>query len=157
MKLQITRNSDKPHVIKYTRDDGSVTWTNADDFFVQHDLSHYALEKILNYTSAFMGMLNNGMDIKDFENREKRKQIAITQDALYAENMANLFLMEIMQGDFENFNEVSKQAFETIHTPYPAPSLSDKKLSDIRNFFRRLLKEWKELPVGQTMILNFEF
>ena len=72
-------------------------------------------------------------------------------------NMANLFLMEIIQGNFENFNEVSKQAFETVNTEYPAPSLSEKKLSDIRFFLRRLLKEWKELPVGETMTLNFEF
>lgn len=157
MELQITRNSDKPHVIKYIRDDSTVTWMNADDFFVQHDLSHYAIEKILHYTSAFMGMLNKGMDIKDFENREKRKQITDTQEAMYAENMANLFLMEIVQGNFDDFNEVSKQAFETMNTIYLAPSLSEKEISAIRILLRRLLNGWKELPDGQTMILNFYF
>jgi hypothetical protein len=157
MKLLITRNSDKPHVIKYKRDDGSETWMQADDFFVQHDLSHYAIEKILNYTSAFMGMLNNGMDIKDFENREKRKQITVTQEAMYAENMANLFLMEALQGNFDDFNDISRQAFEKMNAPYPAPSLTEQQIADVRSFLRQLLKGWKELPNSQTMTLNFDF
>lgn len=157
MQLQITRNSDKPHVIKYIRDKGTVTWMAADDFFVQHDLSHYAIEKALQYTSAFMGMLNNGMDIKDFENREKRNQMAITKEAMYAENMANLFLMEVIQGNFDDFNKTSKQAFETMNTQYPAPSLNEKQLFDVRTFLRQLLKTWKELPAGETITLNFDF
>jgi hypothetical protein len=157
MQLQITRNSDKPHVIKYIRDDKSETWMPADDFFVQHDLSHYSIEKTLNYTSAFMGMLNNGMDVKDFEDREKRKQIAITQEAIYAENMANLFLMEIMQENFDDFNHVSKQTFEKMNTAYPSLTLSEKQIADIRIFLRQLLFGWKELPVGGTMTLNFDF
>ncbi len=157
MKLLVTRNSNKPHVIKYIRDDGSETWMYADDFFVQHDLSHYALEKKLNFTSAFMGMLNNGMDIKDFENREKRKQLSITQEALYAENMANLFLMEIKQENFDDFNEVSKQAFDNMNTSIPALTLNENQISEIRIFLLQLLKTWKELPVGQTLTLNFTF
>ena len=157
MKLQVTRNNDKPHVIRYIRDNGSATWMQADDFFVQHDLSHFAIEKTLHYTSAFMGMLNEGMELKDFENREKRKQITVTQEAMYAENMANLFLMEILQGNFDDFNDISKQAFETMNTRYPAPSLSEKQLAGIRTFLRQLLKSWEELPIGETIALNFDF
>src|SRR5262245_12291101 len=103
MKLSITRNQDKHHVIRYTRDDQSDTWMKADDFFVLHDLSHYAIEKTLQYHSAFMGMLSKGMDIKDFEDREKRKQMDLSREAMVAENMANLFLVEFSQGPFENF------------------------------------------------------
>jgi hypothetical protein len=157
MELQITRNVGKLHVIKYVRDNGSATWMNTDDFFVQHDLSHYAIEKTLNYTSAFMGMLNNGMDIKDFEDREKRKQMTVTQEGMYAENMANLFLMEVIQGNFDEFNEVSKQAFEKMNAPYPAPSLTEHQIADVRSFLRQLLKGWKELSNSQTMTLNFDF
>jgi hypothetical protein len=157
MKLQLTKNSDKPHVIKYIRDNGTATWMYADDFFVQHDLSHYAIEKTMQYISAFMGMLNEGMDIKDFEDREKRKQMTVTPEAMYAENMANLFLIETVQGDFDDFNGVFRQAFEMMNTQYPAPSLSKNQLSDVRNFLRQLLKSWIELPVNETMTLNFDF
>ena len=109
--MEITKNIGKPHVICYMRDDGSKTWMHADNFFVRHDLSHYAIEKILGYTTAFMGMLNNGMDIKDFENREKRKKITMTKEAMNSEQMANLFLMEVAQGDLADFNDTLKQTF----------------------------------------------
>ena len=67
MLLRITKNYGKPHIILYRRDDGSETWMNADDFFVRHDISHYCIEIFLGYNTSFMGVLNNGMDVKDFE------------------------------------------------------------------------------------------
>ncbi|HVT86158.1 MAG TPA: hypothetical protein VHD35_13220 [Chitinophagaceae bacterium] len=156
MEMKVTKNAGKPHIILYVRNDGSQTWMQADDFFVMHDLSHYALEKTLGYSTAFMGMLNDGMDIKDFEDREKRRQIIVSKEAAYSENMANLLLVEILQGNFENFNEVSGQVFETSWKNFPVPHLSDEEINSVRTFLRQLLKQWKELPAGETMILNFE-
>ena len=153
MLLKITKNYGKPHIILYRRDDGSETWMYADDFFVRHDLSHYCLEKLLGYTSAFMGMLNQDMDVKDFEDREKRKQITLTKEALYAENMANLFLIEIAQGNFKNFNQVAKKSFESWNKEFPAPVLTDNQITDIREFLSGVLQSWKELPTGKTMEL----
>lgn len=154
--MKVTKNAGKPHIILYIRNDGSQTWMHSDDFFVMHDLSHYALEKTLSYTTAFMGMLNDGMDIKDFEDREKRRQIIVTQEAAYAENMANLFLVEILQGNFENFNEISGQAFETPWKNFPPLHLSDEEINLVRTFLRQLLNQWKVLPAGETMILTFK-
>jgi len=156
MEMRITKNTGKPHIILYERDNGSQTWMHADEFFVMHDLSHYALEKKLGYKTAFMGMLNGGMDIKDFEDREKRKKMIVTKESAYAENMANLFLMETRQGSFENFNRVSKQAFESTWKKFPSPDLSDKDIESIRKYLRELLKAWNRLTVGKTMILKFE-
>jgi hypothetical protein len=45
MELRITKNISKPHIILYKRDNDTETWMYADDYFVRHDLSHYALEK----------------------------------------------------------------------------------------------------------------
>ena len=156
MEMRVTKNAGKPHIILYKRNDGSQTWMQADDFFVMHDLSHYALEKTLGYTTAFMGMLNDGMDIKDFEDREKRRKIIVTQEAAYAENMANLFLMEISQGNLESFNEISGQAFETSWKNFPPPHLSYEKINAVRTFLKQLLEKWEELPGGETMTLTFE-
>ena len=155
MLLRITKNYGKPHIILYRRDDGSETWMYADDFFVRHDLSHYCLEKNLGYTRAFMGMLNQGMDVKDFEDRAKRKQITVTREALYAENMANLFLIEITQGNFENFNLMSKESFESWNKEYPAPVLLENEINMIRGSLRDLLRSWHQLPAGNTMELLF--
>ncbi len=156
MQLQITKNASKPHVISYKRDDGSETWMHADDYFVRHDLSHYVIEKTLHYTDAFMGLLNKGMDIKDFENREKRLRLVVAKEAWYAENMANLFLIEIAQGNFDDFNEVSAESFKIMDLDFPPVILTVDELDSIRNYIRQLLKSWKELPAGQTMVLTFE-
>ncbi len=155
MLLQVTKNYTKPHIILYRRDNGTETWMHADDYYVRHDISHYCLEKHLGYTTAFMGMLNNGMDVKDFEDPAKRKQIIVTNEALYAENMANLFLMEIAQGNFENFNQVAKESFESWNKEFPAPVLSDDEINMIRQSLRTLLQSWNALIAGKTMELPF--
>jgi hypothetical protein len=156
MKLQITKNNSKKHIVLYQRDDGSETWMHADDFFVHHDLSHYAIEKTLGYKTAFMGMLNNGMEIKDFENREKRKQIAIIKEAVYAENMANLFLMEIAQGSFEDFNKILQDSFKPMETNLSAPVLTEKEISSVRKYLSQLIAAWKELAAGERICLEYE-
>jgi len=114
MLLQLTKNNNKPHIIKYIRDNATTTWMYCDVFFVRHDLSHYAIEKTLGYTTAFNGMKNNGTDIKNFEHREKGKAMHNTDEAWYAENMANFFLIEIAQGQLDDFNTVQQGAFESL-------------------------------------------
>lgn len=155
MLLKITKNTCKPHIILYQRDNGTATWMKADDFFVRHDLSHYALEKTLDYTTAFMGMLNNGMDVQDFENRAKRLQIIVTEEACCAENMANLFLMETTRGNFDNFNEVLASAFTDMRQSFSTPVLKESDINAVRIFLYALLQQWDELAAGETMILNF--
>jgi hypothetical protein len=155
MQLRITKNSDKPHSLLYKRDNGTETWMSAGEFFVRHDLSHYAIEKTLGYTTAFMGMLNNGMDIKDFEDRDKRLRIPLTAEGVYAENMANLFLMEIVQGGMEDMNQVIADSFIAMGRPLIPVRLSDAEITAVRSRLRQLLGDWNALPEGQTMILEF--
>jgi len=157
MELSITKNKDKPHIISYKRDDGSETWMKSDDFFVVHDLSHFALEKTLHFTTAFMGMLNNGMDVKDFESREKRMQIQVSDEAVYAENMANLFLMETTQGQLEDFKETVKQSFKKMNKAVNPPVLNDEEISAVRVYLKELISEWRLLPFGKTMTLIYNF
>ncbi len=155
MLLQLTKNIGKPHIIKYIRDNGTETWMYSDDFFIRHDLSHYAIEKTLGYATGFNGMLNNGMGIKDFEDREKRKAMNITDEAFYAENMANLFLMEIAQGKLDDFNAVQQAAFESLQLQFPKITLPAGKINEIRSYLQQLLQQWNELPAGQTLELSF--
>lgn len=154
MLLQLTKNNGKPHIIKYIRDNGTETWMYSDDFFIRHDLSHYAIEKTLGYTTAFNGMLNNGMEIKDFEDPEKRMAMQLTEEAFYAENMANLFLMEIAQGNLDDFNTVQQAAFESLGIQFPKITLAGGKINEIRSYLRKLLKQWNELPTGETIELS---
>ena len=155
MLIRLTKNTNQPHILKYIRDNGTETWTYGDDFFIQHDISHFALETILAYKTAFNGMVNSGMNLSDFENREKRAFINITDEAWYAENMANLFLTEISQGVFEDFNEVQQQTFQSFNLTYPVITLTDPIIQAIRSYLGLLLLQWKELLPNETLELTF--
>lgn len=155
MELRITKHADKAHTLLYRRDDGTETWMKADEFFVRHDLSHYALEKTLGYHTAFMGMLNAGMDIKAFENRSERRSIALTDQAVQAENMANLFLMEQTQGQLDDFNGVLSGSFKDMGTSTSATPLTAGQLDSIRSLLAQLLADWKAMEPGQTITLEF--
>lgn len=156
MELRITRREEKLHTIVFKRSDKSETWQASDDFFVQHDLSHFAVEKILDYKTAFMGMINHGMGANDFEDRGKRKKLQITAEGWYAENMANLFLIEVAQGELEDFNTVSQTAFGKMELPFTPPVLTSYEIISIRTYLRQLLQQWTFLPVNETMILNID-
>ncbi len=155
MEIRFTKYAGKQHVIKYIRDNGTETWMYCDDFFIRHDLSHYALEKILGYATAFNGMLNAGMDIHDFEDKEKRAKMNVTAEAWYAENLANLFLIEIAQGNFDDFNQVQQAAFVSFHHQYPPVTLADDQINAVRDHLVELLEKWTALPAGETLALTF--
>ncbi|MBV9988757.1 MAG: hypothetical protein JO301_13850 [Chitinophagaceae bacterium] len=156
MQIRFTKHTGKAHTIKYIRDDGTETWMQADEFFIRHDLSHYALEKTLGYKTAFNGMINSGMDIKDFEDRQKRQAMKMTNEAAYAENMANLFLGEVLQGNFEDFNAVQQQTLHFINPQIPALNLDENNIQAVRTCLRQLLEDWEALPGGETMEFAFD-
>ncbi len=156
MQIRFTKNTGKQNVIKYVRDNGTETWMYGDDFFIRHDLSHYALEKILGYKTAFNGMLNAGMDIRDFADKEKRAKLSVTAEAWYAENMANLFLIELAQGKFDDFNQVQQAAFVSFHQQYPPVTLLQATINEVRDYLSILLAQWKALPSGETLELSFD-
>lgn len=155
MRILFTKNTGKQNVIKYIRDNGTETWMYCDDFFIRHDLSHYALEKIFGYKTAFNGMLNAGMDIRDFDDKEKRARLSVTAEAWYAENMANLFLIELAQGQFADFNEVQQAAFVSFNQQYPPTFLPEDKIEAVRMYLSELLAQWNTLPAGETLELSF--
>lgn len=155
MKILFTKNTGKPNVIKYIRDNGTETWMHCKDFFIRHDLSHYALEKTLGYTTAFNGMINAGMDIRDFDNKERRAGLSVTAEAWYAENLANLFLIEIEQEPFADFNQEQQATFISFNQQYPPVSLAEDKIAAVRSCLTGLLDKWKILPAGETLELSF--
>jgi hypothetical protein len=154
VKLQFVKNEGKPHVIRYYRDDGTQTWMQADDFFIRHDLSHFAVESTLGYKTAFYGMINAGTELSDFTDREKRAALVLTREAVHAESLANLFLMDLSQGRVEDFDKMQQQAMTTSFSGTQPVSLSHEQINAVRKALSGLLLQWRKLSAGQSLLLE---
>ena len=59
--IRIKKKSDGSAALTCTRADGTVTWQRQDGqlgtFFPLHDLTHYAVERVLDLPRAFYGLL----------------------------------------------------------------------------------------------------
>src|SRR4030095_7920419 len=67
LTIRIKKNTDGTAALSCTRANGTVTWQRQlgaqGMFFPRHDLTHYAVETVLGFQSAFYGLIADGWDI----------------------------------------------------------------------------------------------
>jgi hypothetical protein len=145
----------KKNIISYQRPTFPDQWVEADYFLILHDLSHYAIETKLAYQSAFWGLIKSGIHPSVFENKEARDKFLISNEAWYAECLANLFVIELTQGELEDFNESFQQSVKQMNKDIPELYLTANQINEIRDYYKQLVNEWKALEPDQTMELIF--
>jgi hypothetical protein len=145
----------RKHLIVYKRIGQADYWLEADDFLIFHDLSHYAIERTLKYNNAFWGLIKSGINPSIFENKIERDQLFITDEAWYAECLANLFLIEITQGKFENFHQVFRESFMQMYPEKTTPKITDQEIDAIRSYYAELIQQWKSLKTDQLLTVTF--
>ena len=155
MEIIFKKREGKKNIISYQRAGLPDYWLEADDFLILHDLSHYAIETQLGYQSAFWGLIKSGVNPSIFENKEARDQVLISNEAWYAESLANLFLIELAQGAFDNFNVVFQESIIQLNKNIPELQLTIEQVNGIRIYYSQLVKEWKQLEPNQAMKLSF--
>jgi len=108
--IRIKKKTDGSAALTCTRADGSVTWQRQDDqlgaFFPLHDLTHYAVERVLELPRAFYGLLAEGWDLSDFGKPWAKGPLPV--DAHIAELIVGFFDLERATGFLgtaEEFNE----------------------------------------------------
>lgn len=109
MEIIFTKKEEGQHLINCKRIDGTETWMKVSTFFVMHDLMHYALESEFGFNSAFYGMIENGVAISDFELPKENRKFELTQEAILAEHLVNLLLIECTQ----EFLKISKKNYRS--------------------------------------------
>jgi len=149
------KNSGGKNTIIYRRTGMEDYWFEADDFLVLHDLSHYAIETKLNYKNAFWGLIQSGINPVVFENKVERDKILISDEAWTAECLANLFVIELNQGIFEDFQNVFRETFQQFFPNKTKPELSYNAINEIRAYYTKLILQWKSLEKGQVLALTF--
>ena len=155
MEIIIKRKTDKKNIISYKRVEGDDFWIEADDFLVLHDLSHFSVETNLHYNTAFWGLLKKGLHPSVFENKLLRDQLELSDEAWHAEHLANLFLIELSQGQFENINQVLKESIMQHNPSLSVPELTEDQISNIRATYRLLAATFKKLSHNESIQLKF--
>lgn len=155
MTITFKKRIDRKHVITYSTHLGVEHWFEADDFLVLHDLSHFALESVLHFRTAFWGLMQQGIPQEVFENKEARNALSLSHEAWYAEHLANLFLMELSQGKWEDINEIFESSLRQTQSDIPLFYLDNKDVEKIRALLVRLVAKWNSLCSGEKMVLDF--
>ena len=90
----------------------------ADAFMVMHDLTHYVVETQLQLENSFYGLLARGLDITDFEKKQKISPASIPAEGIRTEILVGLFLTERNDGRLlTDFNHLFLTTCQELQLP----------------------------------------
>jgi hypothetical protein len=164
MRLRFTKFSDKQPTLTCIRDDGTTTWFQSEtngDFFVYHDLTHYAVESVMGYTKAFFGLVKAGRDLNDF-NTDGETMVDLDPEASYAELFAGILSIRTYQADHMQAPESAIAYADVIQTivdrcaefELPAPVISEEKYNAVVALQRELHQRWQQTEPGSALELD---
>jgi hypothetical protein len=161
LKIRIKKKTDGSAALSCMRPDGTVTWQRQDGqqgaFFPLHDLTHYAVERVLDLPRAFYGLLAEGWDLSDFGKTSAKGPIP--QDAHVAELVVGLLDLERATGFLgtaDEFTEKVQGWYADNNRPAPSFRMSEAQLTRIRAVRAEMFALWKALPPGDTLEIPFE-
>jgi hypothetical protein len=134
------------------RPDGSATWSRVHSFFPLHDLTHFAVEKELALPRGFFGLIAEGWDLADFT--QPGTAARLPPEGLVVENLVGTF--ERLGADVPpaEFGAALADSLAAQNLPaFRAPGADE--LARVRATRAALLAQWRELPVGGTLRLEF--
>lgn len=157
LQVQFTKRSDGNVIIRCTRQDGSVTWQRYDKqagFFSFHDLSHLAVETVLELRDGFYGLIADGWDITEMDGKGPRGKLPYY--ATFAEHMVGLVLAERAGvAEQRTAAELNSQIEEMTGQPIKNP-LTDLQLESVRERIASLFRDWAAIPAGGKLDLAFD-
>ena len=153
--MEITfKKENTGNTVTCKRPDGTSTWMAAETFMVAHDLTHYVIETTLNAQQGFYGLLAQGIDITDFEKRQKISPASIPPEGIRMEILVGLFLTERNDRrplvDFNATYRETCEKFELANESLPEPLLQS-----MRKEIDEIIKKWNNLPIGSCLVFNF--
>ena len=159
--IRIKKKTDGSAALSCLRADGSVTWQRQDGqlgtFFPLHDLTHYAVERVLELPQAFYGLLADGWDLSDFGKASGKGPVPA--DAQLAELIVGFFDLERATGFIgtaDDFNEKIQSWYANNKRTPPAFRMSETQLARIREEREKAFALWKALSPGDTLQMPFE-
>ena len=160
LTIRIKKNTDGTAALSCTRSNGTVTWQRQRGaqgmFFPRHDLTHYAVETVLGFRSAFYGLIADGWDLSDFGPPWPRGRIP--EEAGVAELIVGFLDAERAsptRWTADDFNDKATIYYREHNLPTTPPTLTDDDLTRIRQRRAELFAEWEAVPPGARSKCRF--
>jgi hypothetical protein len=160
LTVRIKKKTDGDAALSCLRADGSVTWQRQEGklgaFFPLHDLTHFAVESVLELRDAFFGSIAGGWDISDFSGEGNLRRVSA--DALLAETLVGFFDLERMTGmidDARGINAKLVAHYAERKLPEPQFRITDEQVRGVHAMRAELFAKWNAVPRGETLELHF--
>ena len=134
------------------RPDGSSTWARVHSFFPLHDLTHFAVETELAQPRGFFGLIAEGWPLDDFT--QPGVAARLPAEALIVENLVGTVERIGSDATLAEFSAALADSLAAQNLPAFRPLNADE-LSRVRATRASLIAQWRALPVGETLRLNF--
>lgn len=148
MKIRFTKKENGKGQLTCVRDDGSVERAPFVPGMgvgeIPHDLVHYAVEVVLPLTRGLYGLIQEGKSTSDLLTKDwKERWKDDAPELLLSEDVAAYLQAELAHG---------RDAVEEF---YKKPEVADEKLDAARKLILKYREEWKKLPLGETLEVEF--
>ena len=159
--VRLRKRSPLDYVLTCERADGSATVqrTHGDSakFFPFHDLTHFAVETVLTHRLGFYGLVCDGWQLTDFTQPGTSKRLP--PESVAVEALVGLFDGERARGQRWTVVEFNDSLFSYLKNSrrdfMPRP-FTDSELDRVRAEQARLAALWRELPLGETLVLSYD-
>ena len=149
LMIQIKKVRDSSPTMACIRADGSRTWGRMHPFFPAHDLTHFAVESVMNCGEAFFGLIAQGWEIDDFAIPGVAQRLPF--QALWVENV----VMLVERGHLPDETALNEH-LDLLRTSHEqAFRVTADQWQQIGEVRAARLNQWSELPGGATLELAF--
>ena len=160
LQVELTKRADGGAVLRCIRSDRSITWQKQEGrqavFFPLHDLTHFAVETMLEFRHGFFGLIADGWEIDETTGKGRRGPLP--QEAVIVEHLVGFLDLERAAGEAWPAQEYAAQLTLTgLIGADAAPTwLTDAALDRVRVRRRELFAEWAAVPPGSRLDLTFQ-
>ena len=159
-RIRFVRRADGAVVLELCRPDGTSTWQKragpTAEFFVTHDLTHFAVESTLGFRHGFFGLIAEGWDLDDFGTPWPRGPLP--PEAAVVEAIVGCF--DVQRGAREPLSSAqcntSTRTYCAAHGLPEPREVTEEELARVWKLLGDQIARWRATPNGGEMELTFE-
>lgn len=152
LRIRIKKGKDGPDCLTCIRPDGTSTWQRVQAFFPLHDLTHVAVETVLELTDGFYGLVAQGWDLENFSAPKAVRKPFPSVEVPF-EDVVMGFQREHREGKEIPLEELNHH-FSALPWPW---TITSEQAGRIRALLRDLAEQWERVPVGESLEVPFPY